>query len=165
MKVPQFQIAWIMVAVALIAIDFTAIRSLYDSPPGELLILGALPMANVLAVCLLISRRQRQNLPFLLGFVTFGAVALAIYVALTGLFGHGSNNLYLYLLDSYLDPVVLPLEEYRGQFNGFVFIPILCVVYVIMLFLPQAAFGLLGGSISRRFKITITRRRETPSDA
>lgn len=146
-----------MIVIALIAIDFAAIRTLVGFSTGELLILGALPMANILAVCALISQRRRSR-PFLLGFVTFGAVALALYIALTSLFGDGSNNSYMTLVNYYLSPLVVPLEQYRGQVSGFVFIPILVVVYVIMLILPQLAFALLGGSLSRRFKITITRR-------
>ena len=51
-----------------------------------LLVLGALPMANVLPVGLLIGQRRPENRPFRLGFVSFGAMALALYVAMTSSF-------------------------------------------------------------------------------
>ena len=84
MKVPRFRIASIMVVVAIVALDLVAIRALlgFRSLMGELLILGALPMANVLAVGLLIGQRRPGNRPFLLGFVPFGAMSLALYVAM-----------------------------------------------------------------------------------
>ena len=52
MKAPRFRIAWIMVAVAIAGINFAAIRAFldYTSPLGEVLLFGALPMANILAV-------------------------------------------------------------------------------------------------------------------
>ena len=53
----------------------------------SLLILGALPMANVLAVGILIGQRRPGSRPFLLGFEAFGAMALALYVALASFFG------------------------------------------------------------------------------
>ena len=59
MKPPRFRIAWVMVAVALAAVDFGVVRACLDrpgTPAGDLLILGALPMANVLIVGMLIAR-------------------------------------------------------------------------------------------------------------
>ena len=73
--VPRFRIAWVMVAVAIAALNLAVIRVLLGSPVGELVVLGALPMANVLAVGLLIGLRRRGSRPFLLGFEAFGAMA------------------------------------------------------------------------------------------
>ena len=66
MKLPRFRIAWVMVFVALVAINLWAIRALSNlqfrayfvgpllrSQVIGILILGGLPMANVLAVGLL----------------------------------------------------------------------------------------------------------------
>ena len=53
---------------------------------------------------------------------------------------------------------VLPIEKIIGQDQPFVFIPIVCFVCVVMLGWPQVAFALIGGFLSLRFKITITRR-------
>jgi hypothetical protein len=69
-----------MVLVAIAALNFGAIRALwYDLATGrnsnrlEVLGLGALPMANVLAVGLWINLGRRGSRPFLLGFEVFGA--------------------------------------------------------------------------------------------
>jgi hypothetical protein len=87
-KVPRFRIASIMVVVAIAALNLVAIRALFGfrSLMGELLTVGALPMANVLAVGLLIGHWRPGNRPFLLGFVAFGAMALATYVAMATCF-------------------------------------------------------------------------------
>ena len=52
MKPPRFRLAWIMVAVAIAALDFMVIRRSVDhrTPTGDFLLVGALPMANVLAI-------------------------------------------------------------------------------------------------------------------
>jgi hypothetical protein len=60
-KVPRFRIAWLMVAVAIAALDFAAIGAILGSGAddfGIFLLLGALPMANVLAVGILIGQRR-----------------------------------------------------------------------------------------------------------
>ena len=155
MKVPRFRIAWVMVAVAIAALDFAAIRACFDIPEVGLLVLGALPMANVLAVGILIGQQRPGSRPFLLGFEAFGAMALALFVAvaLASLFPDG------YVADKFLSRTVIqPIEKIIGQDRPFVFIPIILFAYVVMLGWPQVVFALIGGFLSRRFKITITRR-------
>ena len=85
MKTPRFRIAWVMVVVAVAALDFAAIRAFLGSKSlaADSLLLGALPMANVLALGILTGQRRPRSSPFLLGFGTFGAIALAVYVALS----------------------------------------------------------------------------------
>ena len=65
MRVLRFRIARVMVFVALAALNFTAIRAVsdYADPRGTLLGVGALPMANVLAVGPLIGYRSRRSRP------------------------------------------------------------------------------------------------------
>ena len=92
MKTPRFRIAWLMVAVAIAALDFAAIGAILGSGTGDFgifLLLGALPMANVLAVGILIGQRRPGSRPFLLGFEAFGAMALALYIALVSFFPAG----------------------------------------------------------------------------
>ena len=62
------------------------------------------------------------------------------------------------LIDSYLAPVIQPIEKSIGQNRQFVFIPIVLFAYVVMFGWPQLVFALIGGSLSRRFRITVTRR-------
>ena len=151
MRLPRFRIAWVMVAVAIAALDFAAIRALPGSPSGELVLLGALPMANVLAVGLLIGLRHRGSRPFLLGFEAFGVMALAFYIALTGFSPHPG-------VISYLDLLLQPTSRTIGTGRPGVLIAIICSIAVVMLGLPQFTFALIGGFLSRRFKITVTRR-------
>ena len=153
MKAPRFRIAWVMVAVAIVAFDFAVGRAMVDSGGNAraFLMLGALPMANILAVGNLIGRRRRGSRPFLLGFETFGTMALALYVASIILF---DGELWVF----HLTPVVKPIAEAVGAFPPFVSIPVLCSATMGMLLLPQLGLALVGGFLSRKYRVTITRR-------
>jgi hypothetical protein len=146
-KVPRFRIAWLMVFVAIAALDFRAIRAVSDIRSRtnnngiDILVLGALPMANVLAVGLLTSLRRRGHRPFLLGFEAFGAAALVLYIALVGFFAEEAVMPYLYL-------ILKPLERTIGLHT-----PIFYSITAVMLGLPQLAFALIGGVLSRQVGI------------
>jgi hypothetical protein len=151
-RVPRFRIASVMIFVAIAALDFGAIRALLDSQTDDLflLVLGALPTVNVLAVGMLIGRRRPGNRRFLLG-EAFGAMAFALYVALAS-----------FLRDEVVMPYLGPLldlfdylEKTIGSDRPFVFIPFLCPAGAVMLGLPQVVFALIGGLLSRKFVITI----------
>jgi hypothetical protein len=150
-KMPRFRIAWGMVAVAIAALDFAAIRASLDIREAVLLVLGALPMANVLAVGILIAQQRPGSRPFLLGFEAFGAMALALYVGLLSWRPRG-------LVIPYLLSLIRVLEQAVGRDRPFVFIPILCFGSVVMLGWSQVAFALIGGFLCRKFRVTITRR-------
>jgi hypothetical protein len=154
-KVPRFRIAWVMVAVAIVALDFAATRALFGW--GHRLLLGALPMANVLAVGILVGQQSPRSRPFLLGFEAFGAMALAFYVALVSFFPDSYEPIgsYLALVESVL---VEPIEKFIGRDRPFILVPIAYIVAVIMLGWPQVAFALIGGFLSRRFKTPNTPR-------
>jgi hypothetical protein len=140
-----------MVMVAIVALNLVAIRALlgFRSLMGELLILGALPMANVLAVGLVIGQRRTGNRPFLLGFVTFGAMALALFVAV-------ATSVPREVVKSCLTPVSDYLERMIGPHRPLRFVPAQTLAFVLMLGLPQVVFGLIGGVLSRRFMTTIS---------
>src|SRR4051794_21903333 len=108
---PRFRIAWGMVAVAIAALDFAAIRASLEFREAVLLVLGALPMANVLAVGILIARQRPGSRPFLLGFEAFGAMALALFitVAVAGLFF--DNTLPDMLVIYYLVPMLRLIKK------------------------------------------------------
>ena len=95
MKVPRFRIAWLIVFVALAALNFTVLRAEGDAT-GALLVLGAMPMATVLAIGLIIGYRRHGSRSFLLGFESFGAVALILFAVMAASFGEK-------MLDSYED--------------------------------------------------------------
>jgi hypothetical protein len=150
-----------MVFVAIVALNLVAIRALlgFRSLMGELLILGALPMVNVLAVGLLIGQRRPRPRLFLLGFVPFGAMALALYVAVTTSFPRE-------VVISCLTPVSGYLERMIGPHRPLLSIPAQTLAYVLILGLPQVVLALIGGSLSRKFMITTRisgRRTRTPT--
>lgn len=124
MKVGRFRIASLMIAVAIAALDFAAIRAMLNFREGVSLSLGALPMANVLAVCILIGQRRPEHRPLLLGFAVFGALALAVYVALWSFFPDGALRPYVKLF-------IPPLHKIIDRDHPLVFIPITCFAGVI----------------------------------
>jgi hypothetical protein len=141
-----------MVLVALVALNFTVLRAALDSPSAtsELLSVGAMPMATVLAIGLIIGYQHHGSRPFLLGFVSFGAMALALFVVLAACFGEEVVLPYARLF-------IAPLAKIIGTDNA-IFIPIAYSVGAVALGLPQVAFALMGGFLSRKYQITITRR-------
>jgi hypothetical protein len=148
-KVPRIRIASIMVVVAVVALNLVPIRALlgFRSLMGELLILGALPMANVLAVGLLIGKRRPGNRPFLLGFVPFGAMALALYVAVV-------TSVPREIVVSSMTPVSDYLVRIIGAHRPLLFIRALTFACLLILVLPQVVFALIGDFLSRRFMIS-----------
>ena len=153
MRAPRVRIAWLMVAIAFAAIDFAAIGAILGSRADDIgifLLLGALPMANVLAVGILIGQRRSGSSPFLLGFETFGAVALALYVALL--------SYCLRAVIPYLSLLIRVLEQTIGRDRPFVFMPVLFCASVVMLGFPQVVFALIGGILFRSFRVAVSRR-------
>jgi hypothetical protein len=142
-----------MVAIAIIALDFGATRSLleFNSLAADSLLLGALPMANVLVVSILVGRWLPGSRPFLLGFETFGAMALAVYAALSVYHDAAAVTAYLELYKGSWETIIndLPPSDVT-----LVRLFLLVVIHIW----PQMAFALIGGGLSHRFKITITRR-------
>jgi hypothetical protein len=132
--------------VAVVALNLFAIRELsYLGKIGFLLVLGALPMANVLAVSAQVRHRRPGSRSFLVGFEIFGMMALVFYVALVSYF---SNQ----VVRTYLAPLATSIQGPIWQHRLYFLIPIILTVYVVMLVLPQVAFALIGGLLSRRFK-------------
>ena len=154
-KAPRFRIGWLMVAVAIAALDFAAISAGFRKNPGgfDFLVLGALPMANVLAVGILIGRQRPESRPFLLGFEAFGAVALVLYFAFVCLSPDLEGPLHRYLAVTVGPLIMLVEQNYPSLLHLISLIGI-----AAMLGWPQVAVALLGGFLFRRFKITITRR-------
>jgi hypothetical protein len=151
-KAPRFRISSLMVAVAIAALDSWAIVGVELGNAGILLVFGVLPMANVLVVGLLAARHRPTNRPYLLGFEAFGATALAFYILLVTTC-HGQDGPIFYSIEFVGDA----LRRIIGQDHPF-FIPIAWFLLVVVLGAPQLALALIGGILSRRFKILIVRR-------
>jgi hypothetical protein len=144
-----------MVVVAITALDFAATRaliSLRSHQIGTSLLVGALPMANVLGVATLVAHQRPRNRPFLLGFEVFGSMALVVYVILA------TSSRGEVVLDFYLEPFLRPIRETIGHNRRFILVPMLVSTAVVLLGSPQVFFALIGGSLSCRFRITITPR-------
>jgi hypothetical protein len=152
-KLPRFRIAWAMVFVAVAAINFAAVRAVLVNPGpiSEALVIGALPMASVLAVGLLFGRGRPDRRPFLLGFTSFGAAALTAYVIQAVFFADATVMPYLRLF-------IEPLVQTIGREQLLIYIPVAYSVAVVAATLPQVAIALLGGLLSRWYKVTIVRR-------
>jgi hypothetical protein len=150
-KVPRFRIAWMMVFVGIAGLDFGAIRALlgFDSRIGNALLLGVLPMANVLAGGILIGRQHPGYRPFLRGFVAFGAMALALCVVLSFFRDAAALDDYLGLLDGPWETIVRHAPSFHTDLTS-------AFVIVAWVGWPQVLFALIGGFLSRRFKITST---------
>jgi hypothetical protein len=153
MKIARFRIAWGMVGIAIAALDFAVIRAMLRYPEIGFFVLGALPMVNVLVVGTLVAQQRPGNRPFLLGFAVSGAMVLALFVALIIRDQNQDGPIFCYLSLLYV-----PMDKAVGLDRPYVRIPLECFVVVGMLTVPQLAFALIGGFLSRRFKITITRR-------
>jgi hypothetical protein len=154
-ELPRFRIVWLMVAVAIAALDFALIRAMLGFRPsnaGVLLVFGALPMANVLVAGLLAARYRPGSRPYLLGFEAFGTMALALYISLVVICPRREGPIRFYM-----DLIVDALGKTIG-INHPLFSSIAVFLVVLTLGFPQIAFAAIGGLLSRRYRITITRR-------
>ncbi len=137
MKVPRFRIAWLMVFIAVVAINIATTRTVlvYSNPFKELLLMGTAPMANALVVGLLIGYEHRRVRGFLVGFEAFGLTALSLFIAAIDLFPEMTNLHYRLLIKPYGRSLTMIL------------------VSVVIIGLTQLAFALMGGFVSRKFGI------------
>jgi hypothetical protein len=152
-KAPRFRIARIMAFIAIAAFDLGAIREMFGSRTAFALLLGVLPMANILAVAILVGQQRPGSRQFLLGFEAFGAMAMVSYAALVT-YVPGSYE----RIDDYLGLWVDFVAKIIGGGRPLLFVPIGFCGMVIMLGWPQVAFALVGGLLSSKFRATITRR-------
>jgi hypothetical protein len=78
-------------------------------------------------------------------------MALALFIALAVYFPRE-------VVMSYLTPFVDSMDKVISPNHPFVLIATQGIVAVVMLGWPQLVFAVIGGFLSSRFKITITRR-------
>jgi len=151
-----------MVFVALAALNFAAIRVLTDfenriyhaqtieeyrtfermSKMCVALKFGALPMANILAVGLLIGYRRRGSRRFVWGFEAFGVTALALFIA-------GASFFFAESVGPYLNLAIEPLVKAHGAVVTNVELWCFQAILGVMLVLPQVAIALIGGLFTR----------------
>ena len=160
MKAPRFRIAWVMAFIAVAALELGARRALNDLGMRlymlthsfrphhiiDALRLGALPMANVLVLALVIGH-QRRGSRFFFGFEVFGATALALYVAAVSLFTEE-------LVTPFFDLLIPLADAFRdGTTLSIVGVLVVESTAAVILLLPQVAIALIGGFLFRKFRI------------
>jgi hypothetical protein len=155
-KVPRFRITWLMAFIAIAALELLGMRALSGlqfqsrllTQVTVALIVGTLPMANILAVGLLTGLRRRNNRPFLLGFEVFGATALALYIAAVSLFPEELVSPAFDLVRERLIPLL-----WSWPSLSLVVLVVLCFTMMAILLLPQLAFALIGGFLLRNLRV------------
>jgi hypothetical protein len=159
-KLPRLTISNLMALVLLVALDIWVCQALplvgpqpiADLDLSDLLIFGALPMANVLAIGLApLSRARGEHegrRPALVGFEVGGLAALIVLLAGSLTLTHSLHEGVGHLLKTI--GLVPP---------G----PVFLTAAVILLLLPQLALALLGARLGRtyRFRVRITVERRT----
>lgn len=135
-----------MLFVAIVAINIATVRAgmASETATGGLLAAGGMPMASVLIVGLLFGYRRPASHPFLVGFLLFGAMALALCVFLAIRFPNET-------LGAYLDLLLRPVWKATGLSEPAVFLLIAYPIAVMVLTLPQLAIAVLGGLLLRRY--------------
>jgi hypothetical protein len=139
-RMPRIQIAMLTAVVAIPALDFGVILGrTYYNPSGwgdDILVSGALPMANILAVGFLIGL-QRRSRGFLWGFEAFGSAALALF-ALDYFCGFPMTTAYFDYVEMFLS-IKLSIIYYPEWWE-------------LILSFPQLVCALFGGFLFRKFR-------------
>jgi hypothetical protein len=150
MRFPRFTISGLMALVLLVAVDAWACKALLTHGPpysvalSELIVVGALPMANVLALGLypiLMARHDHERGRLgLVGFEVGGLTALLLYLAGSVLWTHSLHEGVVHVLRAF------------GLLPG----PVSGVAAVAMLILPQLALAILGARLGRTYKVGVS---------
>jgi hypothetical protein len=154
-RLPRIAIAEVMILVGLVAIDCRAIVAFR---PGQdltvgLILLGGLPMANALAIGLLLLRRrfpQQEIRHFLLGFEVAGAIALFLVVT--------SSAMFPLPLATHLNSVFRVVGHVHTMVGTDMRQPVRDVIEytLVMAYIavPQLILALIGGWVARRVPIS-----------
>ncbi len=152
MKMPRFRISSIMVLVGIIGLNCWAILTILDerSPIADRVGIGALPMANILIIVPLVIYPYRSCRRFLWGFEVFGASAVTLYVALRILHPAGVP-----VVRYYTRLAADALIRAWGSPWGWTYLRFLVgsILVSLWLTLPQLAFALIGGFLTRHLRI------------
>jgi hypothetical protein len=148
MKWFRFSISSLMAVVLFVALDCMAlnmliVRPLFRVSLSELILLGALPMANILAIGLLrlwADRNGRgRTRPLLVGFEVCGWVTLLVFVTCAVL-----------ATESFHDGVGSILRYCLKPEN-----PTFLIGAVAILLIPQLALASIGGWLIRSYRIEV----------
>jgi hypothetical protein len=134
-----------MAFIALAALDFRTMRAcVHYEGVTTTLSLGAMPMANILVVCLLIRHRRRRSSGFLSGFVVAGLMALAVFMMVSFLAKDLLNVYIWYVYKEFFLPQGI-LRSLQGCFGAYY------LALAVWYGLPQLTVALVGGLSFRAF--------------
>jgi hypothetical protein len=141
-----------MTIVAIAALNLAAIRTASDSSSGPegLLCMVGLPMANVLAMVLLIGHRHRGRRRWLVGFEVFGVGMLA-YLIVAILSDENWVWSYITLV---LEPTRAIVRPTGGGNWSTIRLLVGRSVLSVWATVPQLAFAMLGGFLFHGFGTT-----------
>jgi hypothetical protein len=139
-----------MVLIVALALDCLAVRSILDSRDVfsvSAVFLG-LPMATVLLVLpvLGLNRRQTHPGPFLVGFEIVGWTVLMILVAACWL----TSPVNGFLAET------IRQNPYAHAMHG--------IVVIVLFTTPQLVVAMLGGLVTRRYRVVVERRSPPVAD-
>lgn len=140
---PRLRIAWLMAAIALVALDLGAIRGLFEFRDmfSELVGVGVLPMANLLALGAVLGAGRRKWPPFLAGFEVFGAVAMLACLMWAWL----SPDSLARCINELTVPIADTLSETWGEPAT---LYACYAMAIVLLTLPQVIFAIVGGGLA-----------------
>ena len=143
MKVIRVRVASLMVFVAVVALNFAAIGVALGRSDrfNEEWLMGALPMANAVAVGLFIGYRRHRCNRFQLGFLAFGSTALGLYVGGLWLYPDMTGlhfRLFTEPHDMLLDTIHIVVWD---------------MFPVVLVALSQVVFAIFGGFLFRNFRV------------
>jgi hypothetical protein len=148
----RLKIASLLVLIVGIGLDLAAIRAWFIYRTNgrvifnniEVLGLGALPVANALAIGLIGWRIRPRWRPFLAGFIAFGMLALTVYI---GLVYWSTESVIMPLLLSILRPVSRAIRYANPIWRTGAFY----TITVVMLITPLLLAAVIGGVVTHKY--------------
>jgi hypothetical protein len=174
---PRVSIIFLMALVSLVALNtaaiqyldgaqiyFTNVNRVTTSINLILLAMGVLPMASLLALCVLMALpgilRRTSSASFLVGFEVFGWGAVFAFTMLGAVEPQGVLEFAYVLMNpignSALGRRLTAVPDWAGKI-------IECTCLAIVYTVPELLFAVIGGWATRRLGIVLERRRRKQS--
>jgi hypothetical protein len=153
MKLPRISLSLMMILVAVLAVNLAIVHALRDHM-GEDLLFIALPTVNLLAAVGVAGLRRRNLRAFALGFVAVGATSLAAFLTWI------DANTWTFL--RYAEPLSRAIDRQASHLLPASHTAAVFVVLVVILMMPHAVLGLVGGGVAAKGWSIMSRRVESP---
>ena len=169
MRTPRIKIIWAMAFVAFAALNFGAIRAMSDvrrelyraqtmeqfnramdaHKTVDILQYGALPMANILTLGLLVGCLRRGSRRFVWGFETFGVLVLILFVIIACFRVNDLTELFAKSFAKLVTPLVRRPNGSNFPMMDWMIIYSTAIVWLV---LPQITIAVAGGFLTRYFQ-------------